>query len=202
MSKYLIMSEENITSLTLAHHGIKGQKWGIRRFQNEDGSLTSEGKKRYGTNSDNINKNTSEDLLKEFHKNFIWDDTDYIKQMDDGRYIEMDAEEYDPKTRKFKPIEPTEIQMKAANDYIKNYKQHNDIAKKAIKDDFIRYKNLYGIDDKKVNEAIKNLSPSYTTINKDGDGIISYKDDTVTNHWFDVEYNFLKKRASYVSMNG
>lgn len=24
----------------LAHHGIKGQKWGIRRFQNKDGSLT------------------------------------------------------------------------------------------------------------------------------------------------------------------
>lgn len=32
----------------LMHHGIKGQKWGVRRFQNEDGSLTAEGKKRYG----------------------------------------------------------------------------------------------------------------------------------------------------------
>lgn len=32
----------------LAHHGIKGQKWGIRRFQNPDGSLTSEGRSRYG----------------------------------------------------------------------------------------------------------------------------------------------------------
>lgn len=28
----------------LAHHGIKGQKWGVRRFQNEDGSLTGAGK--------------------------------------------------------------------------------------------------------------------------------------------------------------
>jgi len=32
----------------LIHHGIKGQKWGIRRFQNEDGSLTAEGRARYG----------------------------------------------------------------------------------------------------------------------------------------------------------
>lgn len=31
----------------LAHHGILGQKWGIRRYQNPDGSLTELGKKRY-----------------------------------------------------------------------------------------------------------------------------------------------------------
>lgn len=31
----------------LEHFGIKGQQWGIRRFQNEDGTLTEEGKKRY-----------------------------------------------------------------------------------------------------------------------------------------------------------
>ena len=30
----------------LYHHGIKGQKWGVRRFQNPDGSYTSEGRKR------------------------------------------------------------------------------------------------------------------------------------------------------------
>ena len=32
----------------LRHHGIKGQKWGVRRFQNSDGSLTAAGRKRYG----------------------------------------------------------------------------------------------------------------------------------------------------------
>ena len=32
----------------LRHQGIKGQKWGVRRFQNKDGSLTPNGKKRYG----------------------------------------------------------------------------------------------------------------------------------------------------------
>lgn len=36
----------------LYHHGILGQKWGIRRYQNEDGTLTEEGKKRYGKHND------------------------------------------------------------------------------------------------------------------------------------------------------
>lgn len=38
-----ILCESNF----LEHHGIKNQKWGIRRFQNEDGSLTEAGRRRY-----------------------------------------------------------------------------------------------------------------------------------------------------------
>ena len=36
----------------LAHFGIPGMKWGIRRYQNEDGSYTEEGKQRYGRDGD------------------------------------------------------------------------------------------------------------------------------------------------------
>ena len=39
MNDYLVTKE-------LYHYGIKGQKWGIRRYQNEDGTLTEEGLKK------------------------------------------------------------------------------------------------------------------------------------------------------------
>ena len=38
----------------LYHHGILGQKWGVRRYQNPDGSLTSAGKARYGSETEKM----------------------------------------------------------------------------------------------------------------------------------------------------
>ena len=42
MSDYCILSSDG----ELYHYGVKGQKWGVRRYQNKDGSLTSAGKKK------------------------------------------------------------------------------------------------------------------------------------------------------------
>ena len=53
---YIIRDEEY-----LEHHGIKGQKWGIRRYQNDDGTLTEAGKKRYL--GENGKKNWNEDIM-------------------------------------------------------------------------------------------------------------------------------------------
>jgi hypothetical protein len=51
------LSEHCLYNGQLYHHGIKGQRWGVRRFQNKDGSLTSAGMKRYAVESDKVIKN-------------------------------------------------------------------------------------------------------------------------------------------------
>lgn len=50
----------------LYHHGVKGQRWGIRRYQNKDGTLTPAGKKRAASKRDYSSeiKNMSNDELR------------------------------------------------------------------------------------------------------------------------------------------
>lgn len=48
------MEENIIYDEELQHWGIKGQKWGVRKYQNKDGSLTPAGRKRYGSLTDAV----------------------------------------------------------------------------------------------------------------------------------------------------
>lgn len=52
----------------LSHNGIKGQKWGIRRYQNEDGSLTEAGKIRYRGTKGRIQKKIDTDYAQRHDK--------------------------------------------------------------------------------------------------------------------------------------
>lgn len=75
----------------LTHHGIKGQKWGVRRFQNPDGSYTAAGKERYGKTTNKFEwkkskilgvtyTNFKDSTGKEYHARLEDEDRSYKKE--------------------------------------------------------------------------------------------------------------------------
>lgn len=53
-----------MNDLELKHWGVKGMKWGVRRYQNADGSLTAAGKKRYNKDYESQARNMSDSELR------------------------------------------------------------------------------------------------------------------------------------------
>ena len=84
------MSQNNTE---LQHHGILGMKWGVRRYQNKDGSLTAAGRKRVAKMKDEYTELTGKRLIRKPSKN--------------GK--SSDQNKIDPNNKRVKDLTDTEL---------------------------------------------------------------------------------------------
>lgn len=82
----------------LVHHGVKGMRWGVRRYQNKDGSLTPLGKKRLIKNAEKeiekVNYNNSRAYEGSLHDKYSYRKNEYIdKMMPSYNYFRKQAED-------------------------------------------------------------------------------------------------------------
>lgn len=117
----------------ICHHGIKGQRWGIRRYQNEDGSLTELGRKRLGMDESKVSDRLSRDsdiIIKKGTKINRWVsdslyEDDYIDELNKFRKTHNGKNpsnsEYEEINKKIEPKSLNRIDKKEKEYAYKHY---------------------------------------------------------------------------------
>lgn len=153
----------------LMHHGVKGMKWGVRRYQNADGSLTSAGQRRlYKKVKRAKSDNKRRELIRQ-HLNSEYAN-DRNKALQDFRNQVKKTADYDVKM----DIEVDKLADKMAKPiYEKELKKWKEsIGEPSEKDkdklyEAIKYDNVY----QKAEKQIKDKNPQYRNNEKQQDAL-------------------------------
>lgn len=139
----------------LMHHGVKGQKWGVRRYQNPDGTLTAAGRKRYGTAEVYEKATTYENAKKAYDKSF---DDYYSKR---NQAYSFNKEKRRANTERLNKAHTDAEEMeKAKKEYKQAYSEHRKEAVKKYKAAF----NKTAIAQQKHDEAKLKVDELYESL--------------------------------------
>ena len=149
-----------VSTTELYHYGVLGMKWGIRRYQNKDGTLTEKGKKRI-TKRLGKNENTNHNLPNFIRQKIHKDNVETYTFLRKNNFItDSDVEKHknmvEKVSKSWDDIEETE------NDIVYNRKWSDDAIKILEK----KYKDFYDIMDKAYSN-IQNLSVNILSTDPD-----------------------------------
>lgn len=139
----------------LYHFGIKGQKWGVRRFQNPDGSLTAAGKERYGSlSTKEAKKAIKKDIKRTMKESFETGKNATIYRYASD-YAEQRASKYEKKLHNALENDPDMIKASTDKKILKS--QAANLSKEAIQE---RYDAFLKESNKQMDQLIKEYGES------------------------------------------
>ena len=149
MSEYYITRSPDY----LEHHGILGMKWGVRRFQNPDGSLTPEGRARYG---DVLTKKQMENYIREYNLR-----TGSKKTINKNTVFKTPNGMYDYKGRK---LRNADVEVDNPTEEKKTKSESNPKEKNRMTDEELKAANLRMAMEEEYLRHINNLNPKKVTM--------------------------------------